>query len=268
MSRKLCSGGFWVSRPKHQRVQESLGLLLLKQEKMVQAEAILEKALESKPNSPNVLNGLGIIKDMQAKHKEAQDHFTAALFLEPKSAKINNNLGYSYYLAGDLENAEIFFQQSVQFDPEYVRAWSNLGLTYTRLNRVSDAKAALNKVGSEHQTANNIGYIGLLNNDRELAARELNRAIQIAPAYYDIANANKNSLNQIDTHVNSSAENQLLSKRNRVSKSGNDRQGSDIENTDSTRLVLGAPISVASANVQNRPSPGVASEKAKPSKRK
>lgn len=174
----------------HMPSRSFLGLVLIQLERAEEAEKVFQQVLDTNPNFPEALNGLGIVSDMRADHIDAQAHFKRALELSPRSAKIANNLGYSYYLDGDYTSAENYFRDAIKYDDDYNRAWSNLALIYTRTGRLSDADAAFRKIVPEHKAANNIGYLGLLQGDRELAKAQLDRAVNIAPSYYEVANRN------------------------------------------------------------------------------
>ena len=183
--------------PTHQGSREALGIVLLKQKRLVEAETVLWKALESRPDSWQVMNALGVIADMDSRHAQAQELFSAALHVTSRSAKVTNNLGYSFYLSGDNEEAEFHFRKATDHDPHYVHAWSNLALLYTRTKRYREARAAFDRIGSAHQAANNLGYLGLLGDDAALARTELERAVRLSPSYYEIANRNLASLGDV-----------------------------------------------------------------------
>ena len=108
----------------------------------------------------------------------------------PRSAKLANNLGYSYYLANDHDKAERYFRDAARYDPGYVHAWSNLALVYSRMGRYREARAAFDRIVDTHQAANNLGYLGMLQDDPVLARREFERATRLSPSYYRLANEN------------------------------------------------------------------------------
>lgn len=182
--------------PKHQPSRQLLGLVLLQLERFDEAEKTFNAVLSTDPTAWQSLNGLGVISDLQAEHSVAQEYFEKARVVKPRSAKITNNLGYSYYLAGQYDEAENLFLEAVRFDSDYERAWSNLALVYSRTGQVRDASAAFRKIVSEHQAANNLGYLGLLQGNGDLAKEQLHRAIQISPTYYEVANRNLEGLKE------------------------------------------------------------------------
>lgn len=182
------------NRSTHQGALETLGQIYVKQARMEEGESVLLKALEGRPNSINVLSALGVVNDMSSRHDEAKEYFTAALAADASSAKIHNNLGYSYYLSSDYQKAETSFRRAVALDPDYEQAWTNLGLILSRTGRVDAARIAFGRVQSEHEAANNIGYLALLDGDEILARREFNRAVNTSPTYYTVAADNLRSL--------------------------------------------------------------------------
>ena len=167
-----------------------LGQLKAELEQYDEAELVFQKVLENSEYSLDALNGLGVLHDMRGLHDIAQDYFNKAISTNSRSAKLANNLGYSYYLAGDYIDAEAKFLDAINYDSNYERAWSNLALMYSKMGRLRAAEAAFRKIVPEHKAANNIGYIGLLQGDAVLAQEQFNRAIDISPDYYEMANRN------------------------------------------------------------------------------
>ena len=176
--------------PSNERSKVLLAQVLTQLERNDEAEVLYEEILARNERSLEALNGLGVLHDMNGRHKLAQNNFSKALSLDSRSAKLANNLGYSYYLAGDFNEADRLFLEAVKFDSKYDRAWSNLALVYSRAGRLRAADSAFRKIVPEYQAANNIGYIGLLQGDLELAAQQFNRAISTSPIYYETANRN------------------------------------------------------------------------------
>lgn len=167
-----------------------LGQLMAQLERFDEAELVFQDVTEINAYSLDALNGLGVLHDMRGRHDTAQEYFKLAIGLESRSAKLTNNLGYSYYLAGNYVEAETLFLDAVNYDSNYDRAWSNLALMYSKMGRVQAAEAAFRKIVPEHKAANNIGYIGLLQGDTELAQEQFSRAIDASPGYYEMANRN------------------------------------------------------------------------------
>jgi len=176
--------------PGHQQAGLLLANVFLQLEKFDDAESVYKKIIVDNFRSAEAHNGLGVISDLRADHVEAQQYFSLALSIEPRSAKYSNNLGYSLYLEGKYNEAESNFQYALNHDSNYSRAWSNLALLYSRTDRLVEADAAFRKIVSDHQAANNLGYLGFIDGDRQAALDHLTRAIEISPSYYDRANQN------------------------------------------------------------------------------
>lgn len=173
-----------------------LAKMLVRLSRVEEAKRLFLNVLDTNPKSIDALNGLGVLADMSADHKQAQIHFLDALMLDSRSEKLANNLGFSYYLDGNYQNAEEYFQKSIEYNPDYHKGWSNLALLYSKTERLRAADAAFRKLVSEHQSANNIGYLSLLEGKTDLALAQFSRAIDSAPSYYELANRNLNSLKE------------------------------------------------------------------------
>ncbi len=178
----------------HIGAYEMLGLIALKEENIELAEQNLEKAIELDNSRWRSQNAMGIVKDMQSIHTQAQLHFRQALLSGHDKAQIENNLGYSHYLEGNYNQAEKHFRKATQINPKYEKAWANLGLVYVRSKQYENARYAFRRVVDDHVVSNNLGYLGMLQGDSDMARQELSRAILLAPTYYPKASENLASL--------------------------------------------------------------------------
>lgn len=176
--------------PTNEAASFLLASTLLKTEELSDAAEVYHRILGQNNNAHEAWNGLGVIFDLRAEHDSAQEFFSNALLINPTSPKYLNNLGYSLYLSGLFSDAEYKFNEALRYDNKYERAWSNLALLYSRVERYQDADAAFRKIVKEHQAANNIGYLSVIDGNDAIAREQLTRAIEVAPAYYDLANRN------------------------------------------------------------------------------
>ena len=208
--------------PKHLASKQTLAMILMRLERLDEADVMFSELIEENPSGWEAFNGLGVVRDMQGRHPEAQEYFLNALALRPRTASISNNLGYSFYMAGDYGNAELHLRKAIQFDTAYERAWSNLALVFSREGRYKDASAAFQKIVRQHQAANNLGYLGLLQGDKSLAREQLNQAIILSPTYYDVATRN---LENIDGRAVGSALDVLP---NTIESSANKQSGASV----------------------------------------
>lgn len=188
--------------PSHLASKQTLALVLLKQQRIEQAEKLFSELVDINPSGWEAFNGLGVVMDMQGKHSDAQALFQQALRLNPRSAQVANNLGFSLYLEERYPEAEDAYRQALHFDSAYERAWSNLALLYSRDGRYRDASVAFRKIVSEHQAANNLGYLGILAGNNSLARVQLARAVALSPSYYELANRNMEALDSKTTSLN------------------------------------------------------------------
>lgn len=178
----------------HLPSREGLGLVYLRKEHYGKASTLLESVLESDSNRPDTLNALGVLYDLQESYGKSIQKYSQALELNPKSAKINNNLGYSYYLQENYDKAIEQFRTVLDIDPSFDRAWSNLALAYLQSGYQDDASKAFNQIVKPHQTLNNLGYLHILLNNKEVARELLDRSLANAPSYYPVAIQNLESL--------------------------------------------------------------------------
>ena len=174
----------------HLDASESLGLLLLKEGKDLEAQRLLKRVVVQDQTRWRSLNGLGVIYDVQKLHPQAQSLYRMALRYNTRSAKIHNNLGYSYYLNGQWDDALREYHTAVELDPDYREAWSNIGLYYVKLGEFSDALAAFEEINTSPQAANNVGYLSLLQGNYTEAERYFELAIKLSPSYYKVAHDN------------------------------------------------------------------------------
>lgn len=176
--------------PDHAQAGTSLGLLLLEQREYEDAEALLERVIETGEPSWRAYNGLGVLADLREDFALAERRFHAALEHSPTNAQVLNNLGYSRYLAGDWEGAGKALYRALRNDPDYELAWRNLGLVYARQGQYEDAVEALARSNSQAEAYNDVGYVSMLLGNYADAARLFREALHLAPAFYQTASEN------------------------------------------------------------------------------
>lgn len=174
----------------HENTLEGLGLNLVKQGRMDEAERYLSRVIAINQSRWRAQNGLGIIKDLQSHYGQAQARYQKALELNPNASNVLNNMGYSKYLAGDLRSAERYFKQVLALNSTNRSAWSNLALIYVREHDYNSAVRSLEKIMDHHEALNNVGYLSLLEGERDTAEMLVREAIRASPAYYENAYSN------------------------------------------------------------------------------
>ncbi len=175
---------------KHVNNNEALGLLLIKSGRYEEAYTLLKSVVVEDNDRWRTLNGLGVIYDMQKLHAQAQTFYRMALKLNNRSAQIANNLGYSLYLSGHWEEAEKNYQTAISIQPKHKQAWSNIALYYARIGNFEAALEAFKQISEDHQAANNVGYLSLLQENYDIAEQYFEIAIHESPIYYQLAHDN------------------------------------------------------------------------------
>jgi type IV pilus assembly protein PilF len=132
-----------------------LGDSLLQEGRIPQALSEVLKASELDPENPTIRNLLGIIYLEKDLTPQAIEQFQMALKLDPKYTEVQNNLGTAFLRSGQFQEALLRFNKTLA-DPLYTTphfAYYNLGQTYMAMN------------------------------DFQMAIRQFNEAIRLAPNY-------------------------------------------------------------------------------------
>jgi tetratricopeptide (TPR) repeat protein len=178
------------------QAQVGMGLLLLKQKDLKKAERYLSFAHQKDPSIWKVTNALGLLFDQTGQHKKAQELYLEILKSHPKNVRVLTNLGYSKYMIGDIEASHLFTDQALMLDPKSESALMNKGLFLVKENRIEEALNVFRKTLSESDALNNLGFLLMLQGQRDSAREYFNRAIQVSPSYHVVAHAN---LSRLDT---------------------------------------------------------------------
>jgi len=104
----------------------SLGLVLMGENKLEEAKAHFQKALEIKSDELPPHNNLGLILMEQGNFEEAKTHFLRAVRIKPDFVKAVNNLGVVLFNLGQPEEAKERFLDALKLEPNSAKA--NLGL--------------------------------------------------------------------------------------------------------------------------------------------
>jgi len=136
--------------------------------------------------------GMGVLEDLNKQHDKALMYYKRSLDIRPNSASAENNIGYSYYLKNDQNQAEAHFKRAISRDKTYSKAWRNLALVYVKRGEFSEAVELLtDQTGNEASAYNTVGYICMIDGKYDQAERYFNRAIDLSPAYFEIAVQNR-----------------------------------------------------------------------------
>jgi Flp pilus assembly protein TadD len=182
--------------PENARAMERLGMLALRQNRLLIARDYLTRATERDPGLWSAWNGLGIVADREERHEEAQAYFLHGLALLPGHPQILANLGWSLLLEGQYEAAEARLRASLQTAPDVATTRGNLALSIAMQGRYDEAREHYLSLYSEAVAANNLGVAAQRRGDTERARDYFRQAISLSPIFYERAAENLRQLQQ------------------------------------------------------------------------
>ena len=134
-----------VVRPRSSAAYNGLGLALVDQQRLPEAMAACQKAIDMDPNYAHAYNNLGRTLYHQQKLPEAIAAFQKAIDLNPKDVHAYNNLGLALRAQKKVPEAFAAYNKAIELDPKYVLAYRNLGLALYDEKKVPQAIAAYRK---------------------------------------------------------------------------------------------------------------------------
>lgn len=179
---------------------ESLGLNYLQNRLYQQAKQHLNLVILQDDRRWKAHNGLGVIADLNKEYELGISHYQKALANNPGNLMLLNNIGYSYYLKGDDNSAKNYFNQALSFDNQYQRAIHNLALIEIKHQQYTAAVALFNRIMPPYESYNNVGYIGMLNGQYDIAETYFRQAIDESPTYFPKAQENLEQLEALRNH--------------------------------------------------------------------
>lgn len=118
----------WTERePSNPEPWTNLGYCLLKQNKLEDAQALAEYALELSPNYSPAIENLCDIFLQCGQHEKQLEVARKGAKLQPNSCVAQNNLGTALWHCGFIEDAKQAFLESLRLDSQYFEAKLNLG---------------------------------------------------------------------------------------------------------------------------------------------
>jgi len=112
----------------------NLGVIRFRQERLGEAETLLNRALDIDPTDAFSRSVLGIIYYKQGSYDEAISELTRSIALDGKAAEPHNYLGITYSQKGYQEAAEKELLKAVELAPNYGDAHFNLAVVYATQN--------------------------------------------------------------------------------------------------------------------------------------
>jgi tetratricopeptide (TPR) repeat protein len=120
----------------------NLGLVLLREDRLDEAERHLTAGLASAPASAIARGLRGDVRSAQGRHEEAIGDYRAALLIDPGSERWEKKLARALLAGGRLEEAELLYGRLLVRSPGVARLHADRGLVLFRLGRRDDAIAS------------------------------------------------------------------------------------------------------------------------------
>jgi len=166
--------------------QNARGAALLKEGKLEEAVAELQKAAEAAPKSAVIQSNLAYAYDRQGKTDEAVAAYRKLLELEPGNAIARNNLANLYSKQGLYDDAVHELEDLVQRDPANATAKANLesvmknkAVTQERQDQVTGALKGTEAKPNDPQAAYNAAQIYARSGDPDNAFTWLAKALDL-----------------------------------------------------------------------------------------
>ena len=169
-----------------------LGSALAEHEKLNEAIAHFERALQLKPDSVLACANLGKALTQQGKLDAAIAHFERALQLKPDYAEAHADLGVLLARQGKGNEAIAHCQRALQLAPDAAEAHYNLGLALIQLGKGNEAiphfERALQLKANYAETHCNLGLALVQEGKWNAAIPQFERALQLKADYADAHN--------------------------------------------------------------------------------
>ena len=150
----------------------------------------LIKANEISSNNAWLLTELAISYETSGQMELAEDNFLKVVQLELQSSSALNNLGFNYLLQGKHTEAIPILEKALKWSSGNRLVMNNLALAYTFNQQQQRAlqlfEASVGKAGAY----NNLGYLLMLQNQKEDAEIAFNQAMDLNPVFYERAKKN------------------------------------------------------------------------------
>jgi tetratricopeptide (TPR) repeat protein len=168
-------------------IQNSLGLVRIRQGRLDEAESHLAAAVRLNPAFAEAQNNYGNALAAQGKYDDAIAHYRAALAVAPAFTEALVGLGGSLVREGRPDDAAVQYREALRLDPQLPQAHNGLGSAFSLQHRDDEAMAEFTRalelkpdLPSAHL---NIAIVLLRRNDVAGARRHLDTALAIDPAY-------------------------------------------------------------------------------------
>ncbi|MGB4057321.1 MAG: tetratricopeptide repeat protein, partial [Alphaproteobacteria bacterium] len=171
---------------------DTLGTILMRQGKADEAISSFEKSLALKPDYVDSLNGLAGIFIFLERKDEALELFKRALAANPGHFNTLSNTGAALQHIGRHREAIEYYKKALDVNPHAADVYYNIGQAYRAINKLKEAKTYYYKaIECKPDYANaflNLGYTYGEENNRDEALKYFYHTIQIEPNVNAYAN--------------------------------------------------------------------------------
>jgi tetratricopeptide (TPR) repeat protein len=188
-------------KPDYVPACEGLGRAYFFKNNYAEAEKYLRRAVDMDPKLWEAHNYLGNIYDSQKQYAAAIKEYQSAISVNHKAGFVYNNLGVSYSMAGQYRQAVKAFNKAIESKYATPKVFNNLGVALSNLERYNEALEAFRKGGTEAQAYNNLGVVYLSHAKFKQASDCFEKAINIDPKFYTIANENLKKAKMISSQL-------------------------------------------------------------------
>jgi len=178
-----------ATNPSHAYALHLLGIIAYQAGKMTLGIQLIEQAIQSNSQVALFHSNLGEMhRQLKATHLSIQCGQHAVL-LDPNSATVLSNLGIAYYDAKQYEQAEQCHKQALAINPQLSCSLNNMGSIYKAYGQMKPAiefyQAAI--AASPHfvEPLNNLGSMFLQQQEFKQAFECLSQAITLSPTFAD-----------------------------------------------------------------------------------
>lgn len=168
-----------------------LGSAYLEQNKLQEARAAFENALQSRASYPGTAarawNNLGIVDARQGKTEASVENFQKALRIDANYSIALDNLGNAYRQAKDWDQAQSTFERALKLDAGDAEANYGLGMIYAQRSDTQRALAYLKRAVAARpeypEALNNLGVVYIRLKNPEEAERAFLEAMRVGPEF-------------------------------------------------------------------------------------
>ncbi len=172
--------------------QNARGTALIKEGKLEEATAELEKAAEAAPKSAVIQSNLAYAYDRQGRVEDAVAAYRKALELDPSNTVVRNNLANLYSKQGLYDDATKELEDLVQRDPGNTTAKANLdaalknkAVMRQRNDQTAAAVQAAESKPKDPQAAYNAARVYARLGDADQSLVWLNKALDLGYDQFD-----------------------------------------------------------------------------------